>query len=237
MELIFWTALSVGFLGSFHCAGMCGPLALALPGGNGSMLSLIGGKLAYNFGRLITYSILGLIAGLLGHTFSIRGWQSDLSIISGILILLFVLFSNKKVLNFLNSKLVGVSYFFKQKFGVLMKNHSTGSLFTIGLLNGILPCGFVYLALAGAATTQSPLEGATYMFLFGLGTVPIMLTIALSGSFISLKARNFINKLSPVIAIALAIFLIHRGTMMKESDHACCKPRHGISYSASVPQP
>lgn len=236
MDLIYWTAISVGFLGSFHCAGMCGPLALALPGGNGSMLSLIGGKLAYNFGRLITYSILGLIAGILGHSFSIRGWQSDLSILSGIIILLFVLFSNKKVLNFINSKLVGVSFFFKQKFGILMKNHSVGSLFTIGLLNGILPCGFVYLALAGAATTQSPLEGATYMFLFGLGTVPIMLTIALSGTFISIKARNFINKLSPVIAIALAIFLIHRGTMMKESDHACCKPRHSISYHATVPQ-
>lgn len=237
MDLIYWTALSVGFLGSFHCAGMCGPLALALPAGNGSMLSLIGNKLAYNFGRVITYSILGLIAGMLGHTFSIRGWQSDLSIISGILIILFVIFSNKKVLAFINSKLVGVSFFFKQKFGILMKKHGAGSLFTIGLLNGILPCGFVYLALAGAATTQSPVEGAMYMFLFGTGTIPMMLTIALSGSFISLRARNFINKLSPVIAIALAIFLIHRGTMMKESDHACCKPHHSITYNTPVERP
>lgn len=118
-----------------------------------------------------------------------------------------------------------------------MKRHSAGSLFLIGLLNGILPCGFVYLALAGAATTQGPTEGALYMFLFGVGTIPLMLVIALSGSFISIKARNFINKLSPVIAIGLAIFLIHRGTMMKESDHACCKPRHSISYNAEVPHP
>ena len=71
MDLIYWTALSVGFLGSFHCAGMCGPLALALPGSNGSMLSLVGGRLTYNLGRVVTYSILGLIAGLLGHKFSL----------------------------------------------------------------------------------------------------------------------------------------------------------------------
>ncbi|MFN8152957.1 MAG: sulfite exporter TauE/SafE family protein [Bacteroidia bacterium] len=236
MDLIYWTALSVGFLGSFHCAGMCGPLALALPGSNGSMLSLVSGRLTYNLGRVVTYSILGLIAGLLGHTFSIRGWQSDLSILSGILIILFVLFSNKKVLQFINSHLVGISYFFKQKFGLLMKRHSAGSLFLIGLLNGILPCGFVYLALAGAATTGGFMEGATYMFLFGTGTIPMMMMIALSGSFISLKARNIINKLSPVIAIALAIFLIHRGSMMKESDHACCKPHHSISYNTGSPE-
>lgn len=229
MELLFWTALSVGFLGSFHCAGMCGPIALALPAGNGSVLSLLTGRLAYNVGRLVTYSTLGSFAGLLGHTFSIRGWQSDLSIFSGVLIILFVLFSNKKVLSFINSKLVGVSFFFKQKLGVLLKRHSNGSLFTVGILNGILPCGFVYLALAGAATTHGPAEGAAYMLLFGVGTIPIMMVLALSGSFISLKARNVINKLSPVIAIALAIFLIHRGSMMKESEHACCKPSHQIS--------
>jgi sulfite exporter TauE/SafE len=234
MELIFWTALSVGFLGSFHCAGMCGPIALALPGSNGSMLSLLTGRLAYNLGRGVTYSLLGIIVGLLGHSFSIRGWQSDLSIFSGVLIILFVLISNKRFLSFLNGKLVGVSFFFKQKLGILMKRHSVGSLFAVGLLNGILPCGFVYLALAGAATTKGPMEGAVYMFLFGIGTLPIMLILALSGSFISLKARNFINKLSPVIAIALAIFLIHRGNMMKESEHACCKPKHQISYQIQV---
>ena len=231
MELLYWTALSVGFLGSFHCAGMCGPLAMALPSGNGSMLSMITGKLLSNLGRVLTYSVMGMLVGMVGHTFSMRGWQSDLSIISGILIILFVLLSNKRVLQFINSKLVGISFFFKKMFAVFMKSHSYGSLFTIGLINGILPCGFVYLALAGAATTQGPQQGAMYMFLFGLGTVPMMLTLAISGSLISIKARNIINKLSPVIAIALAVFLIQRGTMMKESEHACCNPKHNISYN------
>ncbi len=226
MELFFWTAFTVGFLGSFHCAGMCGPLALALPSGEGGILRLAAGRLAYNVGRVVTYSLLGLAAGMLGRTFSIRGWQSDLSIVSGILILVMVIFTNKKIQGKINQRLAGVSFGLKKVFGMLMKKHSFGSLFTIGLVNGILPCGFVYLALAGAATTKSPLEGAAYMFLFGTGTIPIMFVLAMSGTFISIKARNIINRLSPVVAIALAIFLIHRGTLLKEESQSCCHPDH-----------
>ena len=233
MDLIYWTAISVGFLGSFHCAGMCGPIALALPSANGNITGLITGRILYNLGRVITYSILGIFAGILGHSFSIRGWQSNLSIFSGVLIIVFVLLSNQRTLGMINSKLVGVSFFFKKAFGRLIKKHSYTSLLSVGLVNGILPCGFVYLALAGATTTQSPYQGAAYMALFGLGTVPLMLIIALSGSFISIKARNFINKMSPVIAIALAVFLIQRGNMMKQSEHACCKPKNHISYLSS----
>lgn len=231
MGLFYWTALSVGFLGSFHCAGMCGPLAMALPSGkNSSMLSLLAGKLGYNFGRIFTYSILGFIAGLLGRTFSIRGWQSDLSILSGILIILMVLITNQNITSKINQRLTLISFSLKKIFNKLLKKHSPFSLFSFGLVNGILPCGFVYLAMAGAATTKSPLEGASYMFLFGVGTLPMMLLISLSGSLISIKARNFINKLTPVIAIALAIFLIHRGTILRDEEQSCCKPGHIKSF-------
>jgi sulfite exporter TauE/SafE len=230
MDVFYWTALSVGFFGSFHCAGMCGPLAMALPTGNGSILNLLGGRIAYNLGRVVTYSILGTIAGFLGKTLSIRGWQSDISILSGILIIVMVLLTNQKILTKINHRFAGFSFQLKKVFGKLLKHHSIASLFSFGLVNGILPCGFVYLAMAGAATTKSPMEGATYMFLFGLGTVPMMLTLALSGSFISIKARNLVNKITPVIAIALAIFLIHRGSMMKEEEQSCCKPGHMKSF-------
>ncbi|MBK7888373.1 MAG: sulfite exporter TauE/SafE family protein [Bacteroidetes bacterium] len=230
MDVFYWTALSVGFFGSFHCAGMCGPLAMALPTGNGSILNLLGGRIAYNLGRVVTYSILGTIAGFLGKTLSIRGWQSDISILSGILIIVMVLLTNQKILTKINHRFAGFSFQLKKVFGKLLKHHSIASLFSFGVVNGILPCGFVYLAMAGAATTKSPMEGATYMFLFGLGTVPMMLTLALSGSFISIKARNFVNKITPVIAIALAIFLIHRGSMMKEEEQSCCKPGHMKSF-------
>ncbi|MBL7925222.1 MAG: sulfite exporter TauE/SafE family protein [Bacteroidia bacterium] len=225
MEFFYWTALSVGFLGSFHCAGMCGPIALALPGGEASPSRLLFTRLLYNSGRIFTYSILGMMAGLFGRTFSIRGWQSDLSILSGALILVFVLLTNQGIQNRISQRFSGASHQLKKSLGALLKKHSLLSMFGIGALNGILPCGFVYLALAGAATGGGLAEGALYMALFGAGTVPMMLILSLSGSLISSRARAWVNRLSPVIAVALAIFLIQRGAMMKESEQACCKPK------------
>ncbi len=110
MDVFYWTALSVGFFGSFHCAGMCGPLAMALPTGNGSILNLLGGRIAYNLGRVVTYSILGTMAGFLGKTLSIRGWQSDISIFSGILIIVMVLLTNQKILTKINHRFAGFSF-------------------------------------------------------------------------------------------------------------------------------
>jgi hypothetical protein len=229
MDIYLISALSVGFFGSFHCAGMCGPLALALPTPGNSNQSLLAGRLLYNFGRTVTYFILGLIAGIIGHTFSIKGLQSDISIVAGVLIILVVLFSNDSILKKINGNLVGASYHVKKKLGFLLKQHSYSSLFFVGLLNGILPCGFVYLAMAAAVSSGSIINGGLYMFLFGLGTLPMMLLISLSGSIISIKARTFVNKLSPVIAIALALFLIHRGTILRNEEDDCCK-KHKISH-------
>jgi sulfite exporter TauE/SafE len=233
MDFYLLSALSIGFFGSFHCAGMCGPLALALPTPGTTNQSLLAGRLLYNFGRTVTYFILGLIAGIIGHTFSIKGLQSDISIVAGILIIIVVLFSNDSVLKRVNSNLVGASYQVKKKLGFLLKQHSYSSLFFVGLLNGILPCGFVYLAMAAAVSSGSIINGGLYMFLFGLGTLPMMLLISLSGSIISIKARTFVNRLSPVIAIGLALFLIHRGTSLRNEEDDCCK-KHKISHIGSL---
>lgn len=230
MSLLFWSALTVGFFGSFHCIGMCGPIAMALPSVSNNKTAMLIGRLLYNAGRIITYSLLGLIAGIIGHTFSMRGWQSDVSIVVGIVIILFVLFSNDRVLRFFNSRIVGFSYYLKKYFGVLIKKHSYSSLFYIGSLNGILPCGSVYLALAGATTSGSPISGVIYMFLFGIGTLPMMFLLSMTGSMVSLKTKNVINKFSPVIAIALALFLIQRGSMMRHvSAESCSMNVHTIS--------
>jgi sulfite exporter TauE/SafE len=87
-------ALTLGFLGSFHCLGMCGPIALALPTGKAKGLKKTGLIISYNFGRMITYSFLGLIAGFIGKSFVIAGFQQIFSIVLGIAILSFLLFSN-----------------------------------------------------------------------------------------------------------------------------------------------
>ena len=88
------------------------------------------------------------------------------------------------------------------------------TLFTIGLLNGLLPCGFVYIGLAGSLTTGSTEEGMLYMILFGLGTFPAMLGMSVAPTFIGLSTRQRINQFMPVLAILLGLYLIYRGTIM-----------------------
>lgn len=211
MEL--WTAFVIGFFGSLHCAGMCGPIALALPSAAGrSKIVHLTGRLLYNFGRIVSYVILGAIFGLLGQAISLAGLQQGLSIFLGILIILAVLlpsrFSSRLIpTHFYNGIFAKIRGFFQS----LFQTHSYESLLTIGFLNGFLPCGFVYLGLAGAISTGSILEGMGYMALFGLGTVPIMLGISLVGNFVQLSFRRALLKFMPVATIVLAVLFILRG--------------------------
>ncbi|MCK5702284.1 MAG: sulfite exporter TauE/SafE family protein, partial [Cyclobacteriaceae bacterium] len=148
---MLWSAFLIGLFGSFHCIGMCGPIALALPIQNNNRLNLIVGRLLYNIGRAITYAAIGLVFGLVGQSLSLAGLQQSVSIIAGVLILLMVLLPSKisQKIYFLKPA-YGFSNFKKRKFGALLKKKSVASTFLIGLLNGFLPCGLVYIAVAGA---------------------------------------------------------------------------------------
>ncbi len=221
MDAWIYSAFLVGFLGSFHCAGMCGPIALALPLHDASKKNIIVGRLLYNSGRVITYAFLGLLVGILGHTISLAGFQGPLSVISGILILLAVL------LPFIFRKFDGLTRFsnlyskkLKSVFRTLFGQRSKLTLLSIGLVNGFLPCGFVYLALAAAIAGGSVGGSVAYMTLFGLGTIPMMLALSLIGNFGGPRISRIVNKVSPLIAVSVAIFLILRGVMM--TSQSCC---------------
>jgi len=210
MEL--WTALAIGFFGSFHCIGMCGPIALALPGKKRFNLSHLVGRILYNLGRVTTYSLLGLLFGIIGKVVSLAGIQGPLSISLGVIILVSLILPSsysQKVKN-----ISGLNYiwaFAKNQIGKLFRSDSHSSLYTIGILNGLLPCGFVYMGLAGAITTGTIWYSALYMMLFGFGTVPAMLTISLASNLISLNLRKRINALIPYLAAVLGILFILRG--------------------------
>jgi uncharacterized protein len=223
MDYLFITALTVGFLGSFHCLGMCGPFAIMAGAGTGQRAFLL--KLLYNFGRVITYTLLGFFAGLAGRSFNLMGWQDDLSVAAGILIILFVLFSNDKLSRYLTGKTVKFSSGLRTALSRLLKKQTAVAMLGLGTVNGLLPCGFVYLALAGATAAGTISGSMTYMLMFGLGTIPMMFGLSIAGSFISNKMRSNINRFSPVIAIALALFLIYRGSQVKTVED-CCKPQH-----------
>jgi len=209
---MLWSAFLIGLFGSFHCIGMCGPIALALPIQQHNRFNLVFGRLLYNVGRALTYGAIGLLFGLLGQSLSLAGFQQSISIIAGVLILLMVVLPSKITQKlYLLKPAYGFTNFLKRKFSVLLKKKTVASTFFIGVLNGFLPCGLVYIAVAGAIASGSYLEGALYMFVFGIGTLPIMFAVSLAGNFIGLSVRKRINKLIPTFMIVLAFLFILRG--------------------------
>ena len=209
---ILLSALILGLMGSFHCAGMCGPIAIALPlHGNTVPQKIFGGAL-YNIGRTITYGVMGAIFGMLGQGVEMIGFQQKISVIMGVLMIVSVLFPAI----FKNQYSMEKSWFsvvtkLKKSIGKMFTIRSFSSLFLIGLLNGLLPCGLVYMAIAGAIGTGGVVLGSLYMILFGLGTIPMMLSISLVGNVMSLAVRNKINKFIPVLVVIVGIFFILRG--------------------------
>jgi sulfite exporter TauE/SafE len=210
MEIL--TAFLIGLAGSFHCIGMCGPIALALPVPKSNTVSFFTGRILYNFGRIISYSFMGLFFGFLGEKLIISGYQGTLSITLGILILVYFLLplDVKKQFTQLNF-IQWMINLLKTKLGLLLKQKKEISFLALGFLNGFLPCGFVYIGLAGAISTGNPFDGMMFMFLFGLGTFPLMFIVSILGKIISVKVRQNLSRLTPIFVIIFAFLFIIRG--------------------------
>lgn len=209
MELL--SGFIIGLAGSFHCIGMCGPIAMSLPSHSDSRWTFLRGRIIYNSGRIISYSVIGAVFGFFGSRIFLFGAQRSLSIVIGVLILISVIIniSGKRYsvnYNFLSSIYTG----FKNLFGKYYKKKSSVALLMIGIMNGFLPCGFVYIALSGALLTGEVSSGVIYMILFGLGTIPLMLGISFFGNP-DLKLRYHIKKIIPSLTILLAMLFIARG--------------------------
>jgi len=209
---LYISALVLGLMGSFHCAGMCGPIAIALPLHGNSLSGKIFGGTLYNLGRTLTYGIMGAVFGLLGQGVAMMGFQQKVSVIMGSLMILSVLFPAL----FRNQYSMEKSWFslvgkLKSSIGKMFSVRTFQSLFFIGMLNGLLPCGLVYMAIAGAIGTGSVLSGSLYMIMFGLGTLPMLLGITLAGNLMGLAFRKGINKVIPVLVILVGIFFVLRG--------------------------
>ncbi len=209
---MFLTAFAIGALGSFHCIGMCGPIALSVPIAGKSGLAGIVRGLLYNLGRITTYATLGLVVGFLGKQLMFGDFQQALSITVGVLILTFLILP-KTITKKIDPTTKFAQLFLKLKstFQGLFKSKSAIVPLVLGLINGLLPCGLVYVGLAGALALGNPLESAQFMAAFGLGTVPVMITIILAGDLISLQWRGKIRKLMPVMFAIMGALFILRG--------------------------
>jgi len=202
--------LGIGLAGSFHCIGMCGPLALSLPLNSQSRAGRVLSITLYNLGRAGTYFLLGFFFGAVGNSLFLTGYQQAISIAIGVSILIVLLFGNRFSAN------IGIVNRFQNKIKLLLgrllqQEKNVFSYFLIGLVNGLLPCGLVYLAIASAVATGSVFGGGLLMLAFGLGTIPLMFGLMVAGRYVSLAVRQKMRRLVPVFVGVMACLMILRG--------------------------
>ncbi|MDY0079020.1 MAG: sulfite exporter TauE/SafE family protein [Ignavibacteriaceae bacterium] len=210
--MFLFSGFIIGLVGSLHCIGMCGPIVVALPVKGFSTFRLIITRLLYNIGRVITYSFLGLLFGILGKNLNILGLQQITSIVFGAIMILVVI-TPSKIKNSISrvSVVSSANGLLKKGFSKLISKQSAESFFLIGILNGFLPCGFVYVGIAGALVTGSLMNAVIYMFLFGLGTIPVMFLTSMFPAILGEKKRVKIRKWIPVLLFILGAVFILRG--------------------------
>jgi uncharacterized protein len=209
---MLFTAFILGLMGSFHCIGMCGPIAFLLPLDRSNSFLKYSQLFLYHLGRLITYSILGILFGLLGKGLYLFGFQQQLSIAIGLVMIVVVLLPESLLRRYTISKpIYGLISKVKSALGSQLKKRTPDTFFTIGFLNGFLPCGLVYMALLGAVGEANVWDGSLYMVLFGAGTIPLMTTAIYLGNFLKGEVRNRIRRLIPVFVVAVGILFILRG--------------------------
>lgn len=209
---MLWTAFIFGLLGSFHCVGMCGPIAFMLPVDRSNSSKKVFQIFSYHFGRILAYSLIGLFFGLLGKSLYIFGLQQQLSIIIGILMIVVVLIPTQTFNKYNFSKpLYKIISKVKSSLGKAMKKKTADTFLTIGFLNGFLPCGLVYMAVFASLAMPSATESSLYMALFGLGTIPLMTTAIYVGKFLNTTVKQRIQKAIPVFVVIIGLLFILRG--------------------------
>jgi sulfite exporter TauE/SafE len=205
-----YLAFFMGLLGSIHCAVMCGPLLLAVQAGQQITWKTTINKLLYQSGRILTYGLLGLLLGLIGNVASIQGWQQGFSLVTGIILFgigLFYMFGKS------SSKLASIQTKAIQPFARFMSKwlYRPGGSFVAGILNGILPCGMVYMALASAVNADSLSNSFVFMLLFGLGTLPLLLLFSFAGNFPKRIFKKGFTTVLPILFLVMGAWFILRG--------------------------
>lgn len=207
---MFWTAFLLGLAGSLHCVAMCGPLMLAIPFADRKQI--IRESLLYQGGRMTTYGMLGLFFGLLGKGIAVAGFQQALSILAGAVLIVAAFFAaewERAALAVPGMR--QLTQWVRQQLGQLIRQNTAGAAWGMGMLNGLLPCGLVYAAIAGAISTTSGWEGSLFMLLFGLGTLPLLFLLMSGGQRFSPVWRKKLRLIQPALLLLAGALLLSRG--------------------------
>jgi len=242
-EVIGISALTMGLLGSLHCMGMCGPIVLILHG-NRPFLS----RLSYHAGRIGIYAFIGMMIGFSGGALRLAASQEMISIIAGIFMLLMIVLPSRLMASLPILSSFGKAYsFFQQRTQHYWKERTIKGDFFLGMINGILPCGFLYAAFLGSLQAGSVSGSTAWMFLFGIGTIPSLLFIGSLSSFKNPTFQNYLSKALPIGTAIIAVIFILRGlslgipmispilpdstpsaetSMNQHHQEQCCSPKH-----------
>lgn len=207
------TAFMLGLMGSLHCMMMCGPIVFGASQASGRVgIGQVLHGIQYNLGRTVSYVLLGLVFSLLGTVLALVGLQQILSVLSGvILLILFLSSTNIEKLITQNTVTSGWYQHYTVRITAMMTKFRSMPPIYVGFLNGLLPCGMVYIALVGALAAPSIWLGMSFMLFFGLGTIPLMLGLML-GSKALLKGRRIpLHKILSYGQLVVGIYLIARG--------------------------
>lgn len=206
------TAFLFGLVSSLHCIGMCGPIALMLPLDRKSRRKRVLQIVTYQLGRISSYAAIGLFFGLLGRGFYLAGFQQKLSIAAGIAMLVIAIIPERNLSKYnFSQPVMKLLSDLRAKLGKLMRQGGFKSLYGIGVLNGLLPCGMVYAALFGAIAMQDVVGGMMFMVFFGLGTFSLMSAVPYFHSLITMPWRNKIQKAIPYAVGFIGVLFIIRG--------------------------
>lgn len=204
-----------GFLGSSHCVGMCGPLALALGANHARVRKNVVRQLLFTLGRVFTYCFLGAVAAFSGWWLvrqpAIVNVQAVLSILAGAFLVVMGL-SYAGQLRIPSDWLSpAVNCTSAQWLKTLLTGSSYTSALLAGVFTGFIPCGLVYAFLAIVASTGDIARGLLTMSVFGLGTAPLMIAAGCGGTLLSHTARGRVLKIAAWCVVAAGILSIARG--------------------------
>jgi uncharacterized protein len=212
---MFIAALIIGFAGSLHCVGMCSPLAMTISNLNPSAIF---NRLIYNGGRILMYGILGALVGTIGEVLPFSGFQNILSIGLGISLLIVAITGISNIhVPFLAKLFQRLAAELKKLFGKFLQRKNYGSVFVLGTLNGLLPCGLTFLALSYSLTLGSTLNGFYSMISFGLGTLPVMLGLTYFFQFLAKRYGVNFSRLTTVLVFVSGCLLIARVFIFHEA--------------------
>lgn len=211
METILLTGLILGLASNVHCLGMCGPIALVLPLNRSNNWTILGGTLQYNLGRTLMYGLLGVVFGLLGVTIQIFGILQWMSIVAGIALVVFAWRKQLKVWFPHVSNPFGIQKGIQRLMGKSMKSKSRFKLIAFGAVNGLLPCGMVYVALLNALLAENLMSSSLAMIAFGVGTLPIMIFVPFMSNKIGTETRKKLNRSIPYVLTVVGLMIALRG--------------------------